>query len=84
MFGLFLSLLCISGMKLGWNLFLLVFLALSFEIITFQPLIFNSTCVISIVYFQVKKFSLMNIAEKSVHHLDMSGDARQGTSNQIW
>ena len=36
---LFLSLLCISGMKLGWNLFLLVFWALSFEMITFQPLI---------------------------------------------
>ncbi len=36
-----LSLLCISGMKLGWNLFLLVFWALSFEMITFQPLITN-------------------------------------------
>ncbi len=32
-------LLCISGMKLVWNLFLLVFWALSFEMITFQPLI---------------------------------------------
>ena len=36
---MFLSLLCISGMELGWNLFLLVFWALSFEMITFQPLI---------------------------------------------
>ncbi len=37
----FLSLLCISGMELGWNLFLLVFQALSFEMITFQSLIFG-------------------------------------------
>ncbi len=46
---LLLQLLTFSGRKLGCNLFLLVFWALSFEMITFQPLVsFGSGNVYSI------------------------------------